>query len=245
MSRSFIRDYDLEVQRGRIPGVALIAFSNLTDKVGTIGQLMHFWGLDQEYTYLTSETTLYASSTNAADTAVQLFVPGLDGDYNPVLRTVTLNGQTQVAISGGLLRNTVFLVTPGTTTVPLGDVYLAEQGATTAGVPDDITTIKNFMKFPNNNGQSGTITVPAGKTFHSHDFVQRTGKGEAIKLMLRVTGFNSYPSILAQSKIFEDQSQSIATRIPVPEKSDIDWQIVPDVAAVTATSLVDFYQVNN
>ena len=152
-------DYFVESALGNISDTASVVITgNNPNMTANTEELI--WDQGGLYTYLTSETTLYASSTNAADTAITVACPGLDGNYDQVTRTVTLNGQTQVALSGDLLR--VFDSAVFGSAEPLGDIYIAESDTLTDGVPDTASKIKGKIIQGNNVSKNAFYTVPAG-----------------------------------------------------------------------------------
>lgn len=131
------------------------------------------WDQGGTYTYLTADTQLFASSDSASDTGVIVSVQGLNDKYETISALVFLNGQTQVAISELMFRVHVMIV--ATDTTPVGNVYLAEAGALTGGVPNDLTTIKAKIELNEfdsgefaswNISHNGFFTVPVNKNLH-------------------------------------------------------------------------------
>lgn len=93
------------------------------------------------------------SSSSASDT-IEVIIEGhtLDSDGNKVftIQTATLNGQNKVTLSTPLHRSSRIYNNTGTNLV--GDVYVYEDGAITAGVPDTAADV--HLKMPIGNEQS-------------------------------------------------------------------------------------------
>lgn len=131
------------------------------------------WDQGGTYTYLTADTQLFASSDSASDTGVIMLVQGLNDNYQTISAIVSLNGQTQVAISELMFRVHVIII--ATDTTPVGNVYLAEADTLTLGKPDDVNKIKAKIELNEfdsgdfaswNISHNGFFTVPANKNLH-------------------------------------------------------------------------------
>tara|TARA_R110000868_G_scaffold125265_3_gene331050 strand:- start:23446 stop:24243 length:798 start_codon:yes stop_codon:yes gene_type:complete len=184
-------DYFISVSGGGMPGALddRMVGRSLNVSNGTYETL---WDQGGNYTYLTADTQLYASSTSAADTAVVLLIQGLGADYAEKSVTVTMNGQTQVALSGLMFRISAVLVTSATT--PAGRVYIAESDTLTAGTPNTATKIQStILLSPGDVGDfasfnithNGFFTVPAGKELHVLSLFNSVSRADDIQLDLR------------------------------------------------------------
>ncbi len=108
------------------------------------------WSLATDlYPFQSGPITLVASSSNAGDTGVPIFIEGLNENGLVIREIVVLNGTTPVAVPGYWLRQhraSCIHSTPF-----LGDVYVAETGDTytTPGIPDTYakTKIKILTEF--------------------------------------------------------------------------------------------------
>lgn len=123
------------------------------------------WDLDaslNSYNFTTTAGTWAISSTNAGDTQSVKILRLID-DYQIDSVTVVLTGQTKVTLSGNTLR--VLEVKNNGTSDFAGDIYLYEDGATTAGVPDTLADVRSYIPAgPINISQQLITTVPAGFT---------------------------------------------------------------------------------
>lgn len=120
------------------------------------------WSQGGLYTFLDAAAAMFASSSSASDTAVIVKVQGLDANWNLQEKTVTLTGQTAVAIDGTWIR--VFRAYVSGTTAAVGDVYIAETDTLTAGVPNTASKIKAKINIAYQQTMMCIYTVPAGFT---------------------------------------------------------------------------------
>ena len=120
------------------------------------------WELMQ-YVYSTTDAIDSVSSTDAGDT-VDVEIQGLDGNYDLVTQTITLNGQTRVALTTDLIR--VFRVKNVGATDLAGHVIVYENDTTVVvpGVPDDPNLIRAVVHPENNQTEMAIYTIPAGYT---------------------------------------------------------------------------------
>jgi len=157
--------FNLQVARNQIAyHESVYKFGNnaaVADSLETI------WSQGGLYSYLSAATVLKVSSSSTDDASagtgartVELF--GLDGDYNEISETVTLNGQTAVNTTQSFLRiNRMIVRSAGSGGANAGVIY-AGTGTVTTGVPANIYAIIN------GDGSNQTLmalwTVPAGYT---------------------------------------------------------------------------------
>ncbi|MBT3582786.1 hypothetical protein HN510_03125 [Candidatus Woesearchaeota archaeon] len=131
-------------------------------------------GLDEMvYTYSTSAAIDTLSSSDNSDT-VDIEVQGLDANYDLVIQTKTLQGQTQVTLDTPLIR--VFRLKNVSSTDVGGQVYCFEQTADAGGdgIPDDTTKVRAIMNNGNNQTLMAIYTIPAGKTGYMRSFFAGT-----------------------------------------------------------------------
>jgi phosphoribosylcarboxyaminoimidazole (NCAIR) mutase len=156
--------FNLQVARGQIAyhySVFKFGFNpDVDDALETV------WAEGGLYSYLSAATVLKVSSSSADDTSAgtgarTVELQGLDGDYNQISETVTLNGQTAVNTTKSFLRIYRMIVkTAGTGAQNAGVIY-AGTGTVTIGVPaNKYATIS----VGDNQTLMALWTVPAGHT---------------------------------------------------------------------------------
>lgn len=239
-------DFALEVAKNNIEGVEPAIILGLSKSLGP-DKTRTVWDLATDVTYLPADTQLFLSSTDAADTAVLVLVLGLDDTYTPVMRVVTANGLTQVALSGLMFRVNTAIVIGGTT--PLGDLYIAETDTLTGGVPDTpskiqsailLTGLDGSTEFASyNSTHNGFFTVPAGKTFFGVAGAGAIAKDESsddfggrIKLFGSNVWLNRNPL-----PFYQGVAQfPFDTRTPAPEKAELQFR----ASALNPNTLLQF-----
>lgn len=110
-----------------------------------------------------------ANDTAAGTGARTIKVYGLDKDYNPLIETITLNGQTPVVGTLNFIRVfAAYVATAGSGGVNAGDIAIIRQGTGgiyTGGVPGTLTSAWLRMLAGDNLGYSGVFTAGAGRLY--------------------------------------------------------------------------------
>ena len=148
----------LDIKHGKVPGHKIQYVHAYSPNIGTTQELV--WPLGGNITFNDTPSTLYLTSTNAADNQY-VQIEWLDGDYLPVTSLVQLNGQTPVAIGTGLRVNRAFTVA---VTPTIGDVYIANANNHTSGVPNDATEVVMYYEASTQTRSMALFTCPAGHT---------------------------------------------------------------------------------
>ena len=166
--------FDLQVVRGQVDGHSQVLVSGYNGAVGASYETI--WTESSIYVYPASATVIKISSSDADDTAAgtgarTVTIVGLDGSYNQISETVSLNGQTAVNTTNSYLRVFHLMVnTAGSSGAAEGVIY-AGVGSVTAGVPATV-----YGVYSANGGSTACIyTVPAGYTGYIFDFLVATG----------------------------------------------------------------------
>lgn len=122
------------------------------------------WTLGDQYTFTQTPQAYYISSSSAADAGVVISVETIGinpaGRYQREITEVVLQGQTKINIPTNLLcvaSNRAFNVV-GVALV--GDVYVYEDGATTGGVPNDLSTVRSVIQVGKEQTEQAVYTVP-------------------------------------------------------------------------------------
>ena len=140
-------DWESQAGLGSFPGLIVFQAQGTDTAVGT--DLSELWDKDIEHTWLTTGTTIYATSESAGDVGKVMQVIGLDANWDLQVAHVTLNGTTPV-ILGTALNWTVINVAYQVSADPpcAGDVWFAVDGAAyTGGTPNSLADVQAFVDF--------------------------------------------------------------------------------------------------
>ena len=232
--------FELQVARGQIAyHKSVYKFGNnaaVTDSLETI------WQQGGLYSYLSAATVLKVSSSSTDDASagtgartVELF--GLDGDYNEISETVTLNGQTAVNTTQSYLRiNRMIVRSAGSGGANAGIIY-AGTGTVTTGVP------ANIYATINGDGSNQTLmalwTVPAGYTGYLMQYDVSNGTTSntpaVCKLSLVARPFGEVFQIKDVKSLTTGMHIENTLVIPVKftEKTDIEVRAISSSASVS------------
>ncbi len=209
------------------------------------------WDYGGTYTFLTSAATLYASSSETADTQV-IQVYGLDADWALQDTTVTLSGRSQVKIGTGVTWMRMFRAKNIGTTDLTGDVYIAKTDTLTAGVPNTASKIKAMIISPNNNTLMAIYTIPAGYTGYLLTFYssmnRRTTTGSAdiafyVKPFGQVFQLADFASLVGGGTSFLNRPFMIPKDMVA--KSDIKMRVTPSANDTDVSAGFDVILVPN
>jgi hypothetical protein len=233
-------DFGLQVARGQIPYHKQVYKFGQNAVVGNSVETI--WSQGGLYSYPPSATTMTVSSSNTNDTSAgtgarTVLISGLDGDYDEISETITLNGQTAVTTTNSFLRvNRAIVLTAGSGGVNAGIIYVG-TGTVTSGVPANIyTTI-------NGDGTNQTLqtfwTVPANYTAYIHQTNISTGNSSNTPAVLKTLllarphggVFNTKEVIVLTDG---NHLQMYSFPIKLTEKTDIEFR------AVSSSNSVNF-----
>lgn len=156
--------FNLQVSRGQITMHTPIIIFGYNPDVDTSEESV--WPDGGTVPHPTVASVLKVSSSDANDTSAgtgarTVFIKGLDGDYNEVSETVTLNGQTAVNTTNSYLYvNHFYVATVGSGGSNAGNIN-AGTGVVTAGVP---AVLYDIIAIGYNNRTTAHYCVPAGYT---------------------------------------------------------------------------------
>lgn len=126
------------------------------------------WPVGGLYSFLTVATALEILSDNVNDTAAgtgsrTVLINGLDGNYDEVSQTVTLNGTTPVSIPTPLLRvNSAIIMSAGSGETNIGNLSIR----TVVG-----SLVKAYVPATSGITRAAIYTVPNGYTLVVHSMV--------------------------------------------------------------------------
>jgi hypothetical protein len=235
--------FELQVSRGQIQGHFAFCQFGINTAVGTTNETV--WIGSNTYTFPAAASVLKVSSSSANDTAAgtgarTIQIQGLNAAYEPVVETVTLNGQTEVNTTNSYLRvNKMIVLTAGSGGTSVGNIY-AGTGTVTAGVPAVVVNQTGVLA---NETESGFYTVPAGYTAFINMWTMSSGNTTAdewTRFTLRIRPEGGVFGIKAQyhipaSGIYECKA---AYPLPIPEKADLEILVATsDGSASVSTQL--------
>lgn len=163
------------------------------------------------------------SSSSDLDTGFSVPLEGLDENWSRSFQSPVLNGRNKVYLSPELIRLNFAYSSKDLA----GDVYIYEDGPITLGIPDDLTTVKGFIRPENNKIKAFIYSVPAGYILNFK--VANYGVIPSLQCCIR---FRNYVRKLGEAniKIFENPVPyggttfiefAPKTAFPVLEKSDL------------------------
>ena len=178
--------FNLQVARGQITMHSAVIIFGYNADLDTAEESV--WPDGGTIPHPTVASVLKISSSSASDTALgtgarTVFIGGLDGDYNVVSETVTLDGQTAVNTTNSYLYVNEFYVTSvGSGEANAGNIN-AGTGTVTAGVP---AVLYDIIATGFNNRTTAHYCVPAGYTGYMMQGLFSAGQASGSSA---VTGF--------------------------------------------------------
>lgn len=156
--------FELQISRGQIDGHTSVIVFGYNQDIDTTEESV--WPDGGTVPHITTATVMKVSSTSANDTSAgtgarTVYISGLDGNYNVVSETVTLNGQTEVNTTNSYLAiNDMQVMSVGSGGHNDGAINIG-TGVVTAGVP---AVLHDLIGATFNSRTTGHYTVPAGYT---------------------------------------------------------------------------------
>ena len=203
--------FGLDAARGIMGNVEAVNIFGFNRAVGTSFETL--WNNGGSYSFLSAEQQLSVVSTDAADT-MDVLIQGLDGDYNEVTETITLDGTNAVTTTNSFLRvnNAVILsgenagdITGSYTTT---DVFFIEAGIGTT--------------------QACVYTVPAGHSLYLFRIDLTSGTVTGNKYLTyrnRIDSENGRVLRVAEAT-WQSGMQSFDRQVPfkISEKTDFQFE---------------------
>ena len=198
------------------------------------------WQQGGLYSYPPSATTMTVSSSDTNDTSAgtgsrTVQISGLDGSYNEVSETITMNGQTAVTTSNSYLRvNRALILTAGSGGANAGIVYVG-TGTVTSGVPANVYTTINGDG--TNQSLQAFWTVPANYNAYIHQTNISTGNSSNTPAVLKTLlvarphggVFNTKEIIVLTDG---NHLENYSFPITLTEKTDIEFRAQSSSASV-------------
>jgi len=168
--------FGLQVARGQIQGHTSVKVFGYNADIDTSEESV--WPDGGLIPHPTVASVLKVSSSSTSDTSAgtgarTVFIAGLDGNYNVVSETVTLNGQTAVNTTNSYLYvNELYVLTVGSGDANAGNINVG-TGTVTAGVP---ATLYDLIATGYNQRTTAHYCVPAGYTGYMVEGIVSTGQ---------------------------------------------------------------------
>jgi hypothetical protein len=155
-------DWFQAVSEGLIDGYSILEKFGVNPEIAENSDPEDVWDGGGVYTFSTSADIAEIASSNDNDTQ-DILITGLNVNWIEITQTVTLSGQTPIALSIPLIR-VYRMINIGTADI-LGSVRLATTAAIwNNGVPTVETTVRAQITDGNNQTLMCVYSVPAGKT---------------------------------------------------------------------------------
>jgi hypothetical protein len=186
------------------------------------------------YVYSSTAAIDSISSTDDGDTQ-DVEIQGLDANYDLVIQTVTLTGNTRKALDTDLIR--IFRIKNVDSSNFAGHVIVYENDTTgdDPGVPDDSNLIRAVVQPDNNQTEMAVFTIPDGYTGYMRSWYASTAGAKrdsqhTIKILARP--FGQVFQLKHKANISVTGNSYIQHRYEEPEKfsakTDIEMQMDTD-----------------
>jgi len=235
----YTQDIAMDIAAGKVNGVSFVdKFGETGPNIDTADGLVDVWSgvananCSKNYVYSTTADIDSISSSSASDTVV-INVQGLDTNWDLTTQSITLQGQTRVALTTPLIR--VFRMYNENGTPLVGTVYCYVNTTISGGVPTTPTPIRAIIDIGEEQTLMALYTIPNGKTGY---LVQ----GD-VGLYSKLAGYShGHFAIRLFGKVFRTQrtfglsttgttSRPFVFKIPLPIPAKTDIRVRADSSA--------------
>lgn len=213
-------EFGLQVARGKVRNASSINKFGFNDTVGTSFEVIAAGS--SNFTYPTTAAVASVVSTDVNDDdgdtgARTLSIQGLDGDYNEITETVTLNGTSAVTTTATFLR--VFrarVETAGSSSGAEGVITVTVGGNELARLDPQY----------DNQTLQAAYTVPAGKKAYLYRIQATSTKDNKAAMVGLFTRSSDADSVFTVRQLVEVYRNNVVVDFPfpleIPEKTDIE-----------------------
>lgn len=241
--------FGLQVSRGQIQGHTPVIVFGYNPDVDTTQETV--WPDGGTIPHPTVASVLKISSSDANDTSAgtgarTVFIEGLDGDYNVVSETVTLNGQTAVNTTNSYLYvNSFYVATAGSGGENAGNIN-AGTGTVTAGVP---AVLYDIIAAGFNSRTTGHYCVPAGYTAYLVQGLFSAGQASgttAVTGFLKLHGTDGLLRVGAVTTVNNSAADYLfETPLQIPEKNCVGASAIGAAANNAVSSYFNIVLIKN
>jgi len=232
----------VDMSEGRVLNTDFIHKFGRNPNVG--GAPETIWMQGGIYSYLTSPSTVYVTSNDAADAAAgtgarSVTVQGLDVNYQEVEETLTVGGSVSTVEFLRVFR--AFVVDSGSEGTNVGDVTVTTGAGGSGTVLADIGTIGTGTTFGLGQSQLALYTIPAHCT------------GYLITWNVGIGAYNSTATVSLYTRVFDTGYESFRTRdimdvpggfhtrnynvpIKIPARTDIEVRAIASTGSIISAS---------
>lgn len=215
----------INVSRGLVIGSSRVQKTAYNPAVGSAEQsIWNESGLT--LTYPVSATTMTVSSSSTSDTSAgtgarTVQVQGLDSDYNAIIETVTMNGQSAVTTVNSYLRvNILIVLTAGSGGNNAGVIYIG-TGSVSTGKP---AVIYSSIGTGFNRSQQGFYTIPANTTGYLLRQSATTDTAATVTLMYTRAFGGVFTLVRINQVSTSGFNREFKLPLPISAKTDIDFR---------------------
>ena len=210
----YIDDFFLNASRGLIKGATPVHVLGYNPDIDTGTDPETIWSYGGVYPWATlaAANTIHLVSSNTSDT-MDVTIVGLDGNFEPITETVTMNGTTSVSTTNNFIR--------------INDAYVNDTNLNAGNIS---------FKFANSTGTvideiiagygqntTGIYTVPANKMGYLYMGDASTGLAKDCTIVFRV---RPYGKAFRVAHVVElgatNYTYKFPFPMPMPPKSDLE-----------------------
>lgn len=214
-----------DIAQGHVPDTSIVSLIGANDGM-QLDQTETIWNNGGFYVFLSADTQLYLTSSDAGDVGIPVKVYGLDQDLNPIVRTAVTNGFNAVPLDGLMFR--VFRAENDGSVLNSGSLYIAENGTWTNGVPDDSNKTKVRITNGIGNSQSAIYTIPKGKVGLPFQVTYSLGRNYGVKFSVGYQEPNKVLKLRDTTPVYQTTVTKPLNTNFYPEGTDIQIAGVAD-----------------
>lgn len=245
MSRSFSRNFLLEVSKGNVPGHA--SFFKVVESTVIGTSFSTLWDIATSFSWPTSGETWEIISDSVDDDgspagtgAQTVIITGLDTNYDFQTESITMNGTTAVTTTrtDWLRSGNIAVTLSGSSEFNVGTITLRVSGAGATRATILPSAARSF---------NGMYTSPAGKTVFILQVKAFTPKGEdtTIEPLIRSFGTNTW---LSGGIVPTYQTQVGINYQSYPrfnEKTDLEWVAKSTNTPIVGSLAMELMEIDN